>query len=162
MWEILTLLPDWQSECLSIFFACYSKKSRFPQDFCDTNTKDRSHFLSLGVIFRWESRICRRSWEPPRSLLRNYLSSWGKFLVLMRQYCWTRRYLHHLKLALFFYQEPRVTVGHLIDPFFDWLHAVFTANTIKTLFAIDGARNPLKAFTNEKRKKRARTQPRRC
>ena len=59
------------------------------------------------------------------------------------------------EISLLFHQEPRVTVGHLIDQFFDRLLSVFEANSIKILFVIDGARNPLKALTNDARKKRA-------
>jgi 5'-3' exonuclease len=59
------------------------------------------------------------------------------------------------EISLLFHQEPRVTVGHLIDQFFDRLLSVFEANSIKILFVIDGARNPLKALTNDARKKKS-------
>lgn len=58
------------------------------------------------------------------------------------------------EISTLFHQEPTVTVGHLIDQFFDRLHSVFIANNIKTLFVIDGARNPLKSLTTESRKKK--------
>ena len=57
------------------------------------------------------------------------------------------------EISLLFHQEPRVTVGHLIDQFFDRLLSMFESNNIKILFVIDGARNPRKALTNDARKK---------
>ena len=46
-------------------------------------------------------------------------------------------------------------LGHLVSQYFDRLHAVFDSNNIKILFVLDGARNPLKAATNELRKKKS-------
>ena len=66
------------------------------------------------------------------------------------------------EISTLFHQEPSVTVGHLIDQFFDRLLSVFMANDIKILFVIDGARNPLKALTNEARKKKVLTQLKKC
>jgi 5'-3' exonuclease len=59
------------------------------------------------------------------------------------------------EISVLFHQEPRVSVGHLIDQYFNSLYSIFEANSIKILFVIDGARNPLKAATNETRKKRS-------
>ena len=59
------------------------------------------------------------------------------------------------EISVLLHEEPRVTVGHLIDMYFDRLLAVFKANDIKMLFILDGARNPLKAITNEARKKKS-------
>lgn len=58
------------------------------------------------------------------------------------------------EISTLFHQEPTVTVGHLIDQFFDRLHSVFIVNNIKLLFVIDGARNPLKSLTTEARKRK--------
>jgi hypothetical protein len=48
-----------------------------------------------------------------------------------------------------------VSLGHLVGQYFDRLHSVFDANNIRVLFVLDGARNPLKAATNELRKKKS-------
>ena len=66
------------------------------------------------------------------------------------------------EISLLFHQEPRVTVGHLIDQFFDRLLSMFESNNIKFLFVIDGARNPREALTNDARKNRALRQLKRC
>ena len=59
------------------------------------------------------------------------------------------------EISVLFHQEPRVTVGHLIDIYFDRFLTVFKENKIKVLFVLDGARNPLKASTNEARRKKS-------
>jgi 5'-3' exonuclease len=57
-------------------------------------------------------------------------------------------------MGALFHQVPSVTVGLLIDRYFDKLYAIFKANNIKILFVVDGGRNPLKAVTNDARKKK--------
>ena len=48
-----------------------------------------------------------------------------------------------------------MTVGHPIDIYFDRLLTVFKSNNIRILFVLDGARNPLKALTDEARRKKS-------
>ena len=52
-----------------------------------------------------------------------------------------------------FHQDPRVTVGPIIESYLDAMYKLFVENDIKILFVLDGARNPLKAATNCARKK---------
>ena len=59
------------------------------------------------------------------------------------------------EIGTLFHQLRQVSLGHQISIYFDRLLAVFDSNSIKALFVLDGARNPLKAATNEQRKKRA-------
>ena len=59
------------------------------------------------------------------------------------------------EIGLLFHQLPSVSLGHLVGQYFDRLHSVFDANNIRVLFVLDGARNPLKAATNELRKKKS-------
>ena len=54
-----------------------------------------------------------------------------------------------------FHQEPRVSVAHLIEMYMDSMLPIFEANSIKLLFVLDGARNPLKEETNRARKKKS-------
>ena len=68
-----------------------------------------------------------------------------------------------LNIALFsspeiyhcFHQDPKVTVGPIIESYLNSMHSLFVANNIKILFVLDGARNPLKASTNTARKKKS-------
>ena len=48
-----------------------------------------------------------------------------------------------------------MTVEHIISQYFDRLHHPFKVNGIEILFVLDSARNPLKAATNEARKKKS-------
>ena len=48
-----------------------------------------------------------------------------------------------------------MTVGHRVSQFFDHLLQTFDINGIEILFVLDGARNPLKAATNEAREKKS-------
>ena len=59
------------------------------------------------------------------------------------------------EIGALFHQLPPVSLAHQISQYFDRLHAVFDSNNIKILFVLDGARNPLKAVTNEFRKKKS-------
>ena len=52
-----------------------------------------------------------------------------------------------------FCQEPSISVAHIIDLYMDSMLSLFEKNSIKLLFVLDGARNPLKADTNTARKK---------
>lgn len=58
------------------------------------------------------------------------------------------------EIIALFHQLPRVSISHHIKKFFDILHSVFEANNITILFVLDGARNPLKARTNQIRQKK--------
>lgn len=57
------------------------------------------------------------------------------------------------KFSHYLHQDPKVTVGPILESYFNSMHALFIANDIKILFVLDGARNPLKAVTNIARKK---------
>jgi hypothetical protein len=57
------------------------------------------------------------------------------------------------KITMLFHQKPSVTLGHLIDRYFDRLYNIFKANNMKILFVVDGLRNPLKGVTNGAREK---------
>ena len=57
------------------------------------------------------------------------------------------------EIGVLFHQLPPVSLGQPIRQYFDQLYSVFESNSIKVLFVLDGARNPLKAATNEMRKK---------
>ena len=54
-----------------------------------------------------------------------------------------------------FHQEPRISVAHLIEMYVDSILPIFEVNSIKLLFVLDGARNPLKEETNRARKKKS-------
>ena len=53
----------------------------------------------------------------------------------------------------YFHQDPKVTVGPIIESYLNSMYSLFLDNDIKILFVLDGARNPLKAATNSARKK---------
>ena len=55
----------------------------------------------------------------------------------------------------YFHQEPQVTVQPIIESYLNSMLSIFTSNNIKLLFVLDGARNPLKASTNERRKSKS-------
>ena len=90
-----------------------------------------------------------------RKLVTNLSDYSGKILGIDASIWLSKAVFASSEISTLFHQEPKVAVEHLIDQFFDRLHSVFTANSIKILFVIDGARNPLKAFTNEARKKKS-------
>jgi 5'-3' exonuclease len=52
-----------------------------------------------------------------------------------------------------FCQVPSISVAHIIDVYMDSMLSLFDRNSIKLLFVLDGARNPLKTDTNKARKK---------
>jgi exonuclease 1 len=54
-----------------------------------------------------------------------------------------------------FHQVPHVSVEAIIEAYLNSMHSLFISNNIKLLFVLDGARNPLKAMTNESRKKKS-------
>ena len=90
-----------------------------------------------------------------KKLVTNLSDCLGKILGVDASIWLNKAIFASAEISLLFYQEPRVTVGHLIDQYFDRLLSVFEANNIKILFVIDGANNPLKAMTNEARNKRS-------
>ena len=90
-----------------------------------------------------------------KKLVTNLSDYSGKILGVDASIWLNKAIFASAEISLLFHQEPRVTVGHLIDQFFDRLLSVFEANNIKILFVIDGARNPLKAMTNDARKKKS-------
>jgi hypothetical protein len=57
------------------------------------------------------------------------------------------------EISALFHQHPPVTVGPLIDRYFDKLYATFKSHGIKILLVIDGGKNPLESGTNDARKK---------
>ena len=63
------------------------------------------------------------------------------------------------EIGLLFHRLPSVSLRHLMSQYFNQLHNAFHSNNIRTLFVLDGARNPLKAATNELRKKRVQMPP---
>ena len=55
----------------------------------------------------------------------------------------------------YFYQEPHVTVQPIIESYLNSMLLIFTSNDIKLLLVLDGARNPMKALTNKRRKNKS-------
>ena len=90
----------------------------------------------------------------PSSKPSSHLSTFSGKIVGLDASIWMNKALFSSpEITVLFHQLPRVSIAHLIAKYFDILHSVFEANNIKILFVVDGARNPLKAHTNQIRQK---------
>ena len=86
--------------------------------------------------------------------LTSHLSTFSGKVVGLDASIWLNKALFSSpEITALFHQLPKVSIAHLIRKYFDVLHSVFEANDITILFVLDGARNPLKALTNQIRQK---------
>ena len=90
------------------------------------------------------------------SKLTSRLSDFNGKIVGVDTFIWLNKAIFSSpEIGTLFHQLPQVSLGHQIGTYFDRLLAVFDSNSLKALFVLDGASNPLKAATNEQRKKKS-------
>lgn len=94
----------------------------------------------------------------PSDVRSSLLSSLSGKIVGLDASIWLHKCLFSSpEMTTLFHQLPPVSIAHIVDRYFNQLHAVFEVNSITILFVLDGARNPLKAHTNELRQKKTPT-----